>query len=64
MNDPLARFVAALEQLLKLLADRTQDRADIEAIVAAQTGTLDLALLEHEAATLELELPSELRRPR
>jgi predicted nucleotidyltransferase len=58
--------VAAPEDvlLLKLLADRTQDRADIEAIVAAQTGALDLALLEHEAAALELELPPELRRPR
>jgi predicted nucleotidyltransferase len=49
--------------LLKLLADRTQDRADVEAIVAAQAGRLDLALLAREAAEIEVELPLELRPP-
>jgi hypothetical protein len=48
--------------LLKLLADRSQDRADVEAILDAQRGRLDLDLLERESAVIEVTLPSALRR--
>jgi hypothetical protein len=55
--------VAAPEDiiLLKVLADRSQDRADVEAIVAAQAGSLDLGLLRREAIDLDLALPEALR---
>ncbi len=55
--------VAAPEDilLLKILADRTQDRADVEAIIEAQLPELDLELLHREAERLELELPATLR---
>jgi predicted nucleotidyltransferase len=42
--------------LLKVLADRPQDRADVRAIIEAQAD-LDWDLLRTEAAALELELP-------
>lgn len=47
--------------LLKVLADRSQDRADVDAIVAAQGEALDLDLIAREAAELELVLPAALR---
>lgn len=55
--------VAAPEDvlLLKLLADRAQDRADVDAIVAAQGAALDLDLIAREAAELEVALPAALR---
>lgn len=58
--------VASAEDLvlLKLLADRPQDRADVEAVVEAVGDDLDLALLAAEAASLEIDLPERLRRPR
>lgn len=50
--------------VLKLLADRAQDRADVEAIVAAQGDRLDRDLLLREAGALELDVPAAiLRRP-
>lgn len=57
--------VAAPEDilLLKLLADRIQDRADVEAIVAAQVGNLDLEVLEREASEIEVALPASLTQP-
>lgn len=57
--------VAAPEDiiLLKLIADRPQDRADVRAIIAAQGGLLDRALLAEEAATQELVLPDDLETP-
>jgi hypothetical protein len=52
MEDP---FVTAEDLiLLKLLADRVLDRADVEDIVREQSGRLDLAYLRSEAATLGL----------
>lgn len=55
--------VASAEDIiiLKVLADRPQDRADVLAIIEAQADTLDRGLLQEEAATLGLELPAELR---
>ncbi len=47
--------------ILKLLADRPQDRADIIAIIDAQRDALDRDVLRAEAADLGLELPLELR---
>lgn len=47
--------------LLKVLADRTQDRADVEAIILAMGDELDRELLRREARLLELELPLVLR---
>jgi len=47
--------------LLKLLADRPKDRQDIRDILEARGSDLDRALLDREAAELELELPTELR---
>ena len=54
--------VAAAEDvlLLKALADRPQDRADVHAIVEAQGDRLDRVLLRQEALDLEIVLPSEL----
>ena len=46
--------------LLKLLADRPQDRVDVAAIVDAQRGALDLVVMRAEAAELGLELPTSL----
>lgn len=48
--------------LLKLLADRAQDRADVEAILDAAGDSLDIELLAAEAADLEVMLPERLRR--
>ncbi len=45
--------------LLKLIADRPQDRVDVQAIIAAQQ-RLDLEILRCEAVELELTLPPEL----
>lgn len=47
--------------LLKLLADRPQDRLDVEAIASAQGARLDRELLRTEATALEVELPPSLR---
>lgn len=47
--------------LLKILADRPQDRLDVEALVEAQGDRLDREVLRREAAALELELPASLR---
>lgn len=46
--------------LLKLLADRPQDRLDVQAIIEAQGERLDLAVLHNEAKALQLELPETL----
>jgi hypothetical protein len=56
-------LVAAAEDivLLKVLADRPQDRADVQAIVGAQGARLDLDLIAREAADIELDLPDFLR---
>jgi len=56
--------VACAEDIvvLKTLADRLQDRADIEAIVASQGPRLRWALIEQECAALELEAPSRPER--
>lgn len=55
--------VAAPEDvvLLKLLADRPQDRADVTAILSAQGEALDRGLIHEEAVALELPLPAALR---
>ncbi|MDP2340273.1 MAG: hypothetical protein Q8O67_04895 [Deltaproteobacteria bacterium] len=60
--DGLTFRVASAEDiiLLKLLADRPQDRADIAAIVDAQRGSLDLVVMRAEAAELGLDLPTSL----
>lgn len=54
--------VASAEDLilLKVLADRPQDRADVSAIMAAQGAALDLAVLRAEASDLGLDLPTGL----
>ncbi len=46
--------------LLKVLADRPQDRADVAALIEACRGALDLELLRTEAELLELDLPAAL----
>lgn len=43
--------------VLKLLAARRQDLADVEAILDAQAGALDAALIRAELETLEVDLP-------
>jgi hypothetical protein len=55
--------VASAEDIiiLKVLADRPQDRADVAAIIEAQGDALDRDVLRAEAADLGLELPVELR---
>jgi hypothetical protein len=55
--------VASAEDIiiLKVLADRPQDRADVIAIIDAQRDALDRNVLRSEAADLELELPTALR---
>jgi predicted nucleotidyltransferase len=54
--------VAAAEDLvvLKLMADRPQDRADVAAILMAQGGALDRALIRRELTALGFEVPPEL----
>lgn len=47
--------------ILKVLANRPQDRLDVDAIVEAQAGKLDRALLHEEARALEIDLPPTLR---
>jgi predicted nucleotidyltransferase len=46
--------------LLKCLADRPQDRADVVALLSGSP-SLDQDVIEKEAAALELELPEALR---
>ena len=46
--------------LLKCLADRPQDRADVVALLAGRPA-LDQDLIEREAEALELDLPETLR---
>jgi hypothetical protein len=54
--------VAAPEDviILKAMANRPQDRADISAIVAAQGNALDRALIRRELADLGFDEPDEL----
>jgi predicted nucleotidyltransferase len=55
--------VACAEDIvvLKTLADRPQDRADVAAIIEAQRDKLDRALIARECAALEIEVPAALR---
>ncbi|MDP2341642.1 MAG: hypothetical protein Q8O67_11850 [Deltaproteobacteria bacterium] len=58
MSDLTFRVASAEDViLLKLLADRPQDRADVSAIISAQGDALDRSLLRAEAADLGLDLP-------
>jgi hypothetical protein len=52
-------FVAIAEDIivLKTIADRPQDRADIAALLLARGRTLDTALIRAECADLEMEPP-------
>lgn len=61
--DGLTFRVASAEDIivLKVLADRPQDRADVIAIMEAQGDALDRAVLRAEAAELDIDLPAELR---
>lgn len=54
--------IASAEDIvvLKTLADRPQDRADVAAILSAQRGVLDVDLVRKECATLEIEPPAGL----
>jgi hypothetical protein len=47
--------------LLKVLADRPQDRADVDAIIQAQGVSLDRAVIHQEASALGIDLPAPLR---
>ncbi len=49
--------------LMKLLADRPQDRVDVGAIIEAQGVLLDRDCLASEAKALEVNLPDELTGP-
>lgn len=55
--------VASAEDIivLKALADRPQDRIDIDAIVHAQGEHLDRELIRTECVALDIELPESLR---
>jgi hypothetical protein len=55
--------VASAEDVivLKILADRPQDKVDVAAIVAAQGERLDRGLIRRECEALDLELPDSLR---
>ena len=47
--------------VLKTLADRPQDRADVAAIIDAQRDRLDRDLIRRECAALEIDPPEALR---
>lgn len=59
--DAITFRVASAEDIiiLKVLADRPQDRADVAAIIEAQGAALDRKVLNDEAAELGLTLPGE-----
>ncbi len=58
--EPLRVVTAEDLVLLKVLAGRPQDRADLASLLANPALALDAALLREEAAALELDLPAEL----
>jgi hypothetical protein len=53
---------AAAEDIivLKTLAGRPQDLADVQAILAARAGALDVSLVRAECAALEIDPPAGL----